>query len=264
MQHKTEHGARRRITLAHATLRSALAEAQRLQLVSINAATLVKVPKPTARADHAARRGSGDDVSEGGRRASPRRAVLASRSRAASGSAKRPACDWEDIDLTTGEVRIRQQLQRVGKRLVLQELKTDEEPAHARAPAGLYRGARAHRTRQLKERLKAGPRWVDTGLVFTTLRPTRQRSARSAPACIRGTCSGRYTRLLEAAKLPRVPLPRSPAQRRQPADCRRRRARRGVDAARSLRAARDGGPLHAPGEADRRQSGARTWMRFFG
>ena len=36
-QHKTEHGARRRITLAHATLRSALGDAQRLQLVTINA-----------------------------------------------------------------------------------------------------------------------------------------------------------------------------------------------------------------------------------
>jgi hypothetical protein len=34
-QHKEEHGARRRITLAHATLRSALTDAQRLQLVTI-------------------------------------------------------------------------------------------------------------------------------------------------------------------------------------------------------------------------------------
>src|SRR4051812_37570290 len=48
--HKTEHGARRRITLAHATLRSALADAMRLQLVSFNAATLVRVPKPVTRA----------------------------------------------------------------------------------------------------------------------------------------------------------------------------------------------------------------------
>ena len=48
-EHKTAHGARRRIPLAHAALRSALADAQRLQLVSINAATLVKVPKPAPR-----------------------------------------------------------------------------------------------------------------------------------------------------------------------------------------------------------------------
>ena len=31
---------------------------------------------------------------------------------------------WNDVDLTSGEVTIRQQLQRVDKRLVLQELKT--------------------------------------------------------------------------------------------------------------------------------------------
>lgn len=37
-------------TLAHATLRSALADALRLQLVSVNAATMVKVPKPAKRA----------------------------------------------------------------------------------------------------------------------------------------------------------------------------------------------------------------------
>jgi site-specific recombinase XerD len=47
--HKTEHGARRRIVLAHAVLRSALAEARRLQLVAVNVAELVKVPKPTPR-----------------------------------------------------------------------------------------------------------------------------------------------------------------------------------------------------------------------
>ena len=46
MQHKDAHGARRRIVLAHAVLRSALSDACRLQLVSINAAELVKVPKP--------------------------------------------------------------------------------------------------------------------------------------------------------------------------------------------------------------------------
>jgi hypothetical protein len=47
--HKSEHGARRRIVLAHAVLRSALADARRLQLVAINAAELVKVPKPAKR-----------------------------------------------------------------------------------------------------------------------------------------------------------------------------------------------------------------------
>jgi len=44
-----EHGARRRITLVHAALRSALSEAKNMQLVSIDAAEVVKVPKPKSR-----------------------------------------------------------------------------------------------------------------------------------------------------------------------------------------------------------------------
>jgi integrase len=33
---------------------------------------------------------------------------------------------------------------------------------------------RAHRTRQLEERLKAGDRWLETGLVFTTYRHCKE------------------------------------------------------------------------------------------
>lgn len=33
---------------------------------------------------------------------------------------------------------------------------------------------KAHRKRQLEERLKAGARWIDTGLVFTTYRITEE------------------------------------------------------------------------------------------
>jgi len=49
LQQKDAHGPRRRIALAHAVLRSAFSEAKRLQLVSLNAAELVKVPKPQSR-----------------------------------------------------------------------------------------------------------------------------------------------------------------------------------------------------------------------
>jgi integrase len=48
-QQKDAHGARRRIELAHSVLRSALSEAQSLQLVKNNAAASVKVPVPKKR-----------------------------------------------------------------------------------------------------------------------------------------------------------------------------------------------------------------------
>ena len=166
--HKTEHGARRRIVLAHAVLRSALAEARRLQLVAINAAELVKVPKPTKRPILPLDSGAVQGVSRRGLPAPVRRALLRSAWRPVSGSAKRPGCAGTDVNLETGELRVRQQLQRVGKQLVLQPLKTEKSRRTLMLPAVCLEQLRKHRQRQLQERLKAGGDWCDTGLVFTT------------------------------------------------------------------------------------------------
>lgn len=64
---------------------------------------------------------------------------------------------WDDVDLETGEVQIRQQLQPVGKQLVLQSLKTENSKRTLVLPAICRAALKAHRTQQLKERLKAGP-----------------------------------------------------------------------------------------------------------
>lgn len=165
-QHKTEHGARRRITLAHAALRSALAEAQRLQLVAINAATLVKVPKPKPRAiapldvEQAA---TFLEVAGKHRLGALFSVALACGLRLGEATGLR----WEDIDLATGELRIRQQLQAVGKQLVAQELKTEKSRRTLALPQVSLSALKAHRTRQLEQRLKAGKDWKDTGYVFT-------------------------------------------------------------------------------------------------
>lgn len=45
---------------------------------------------------------------------------------------------WDDINMETGEVNVRRQLERVEQRFVLKErLKTQRKPPHARTPAGL-------------------------------------------------------------------------------------------------------------------------------
>ena len=66
---------------------------------------------------------------------------------------------------------------------------------------------RAHRTRQLQERLKAGARWVETGLVFTTYRICKEGKGEHLkvgaglhPRNVLRTLHA----LLEQAKLPRV------------------------------------------------------------
>lgn len=166
-QHKTEHGARRRITYAHAVLRSALSEAQRLQLVTINAAELVTVPKP---AHHPVRPFSVDDAARFLTSAKEHRlgalfsVALACGLRLGEATGLR----WDDIDLETGEIRVRQQLQKVGKALVLQPLKTATSRRTLVLPNVCIQALREHRQQQRKERLKAGARWVETGLVFTT------------------------------------------------------------------------------------------------
>lgn len=172
-EQKTEHGARRRVELAHAALRSALSDAQRLQLVAINAAMLVKVPKATKRpitplnVDQAK---TFLAAAEEHRLGALFSVALACGLRLGEAT----GLAWQDVDLETGEVRITQQLQAVGKKLVVQSLKTANSRRLLVLPAVCLTALRAHRTKQLKERLKAGPRWVDTGLVFTTYRTYRE------------------------------------------------------------------------------------------
>ena len=69
------------------------------------------------------------------------------------------------------------------------------------------RALRAHRTRQLAERLKVGPRWVETGLVFTTYRTYRdgRGKGRKVGAALHPRNVLRVLHnLLDAADLPRV------------------------------------------------------------
>lgn len=200
-QHKTEHGARRRITLAHSVLRSALSEARRLQLVTINAAELVKVPKPKTRTiapldvEQAAKF---LEIAGKHRLGALFTVALACGLRLGEATGLR----WEDVDLATGELRVRQQLQRVGKKLVLQGLKTEKSRRTLSLPQVCLTALRAHRTRQLEQRLKAGGDWQDTGFVFTIRRrgAGRQLGTPLHPREVLRTLH----RLLADAGLPRV------------------------------------------------------------
>lgn len=172
-EHRTQHGARRRITLAHAVLRSALAEALRLQLMPANPAALVKVPKPKTRAivpldvDQAKKFLT---VAKTHRLEALFSVALACGLRLGEAT----GLTWDDVDLETGEVRVRQQLQAVKKQLVLQELKTEKSRRTLIVPDVCLVALKEHRTKQLQERLKAGPRWVNSGLVFTTYRVCKE------------------------------------------------------------------------------------------
>ncbi len=116
---------------------------------------------------------------------------------------------WIDLDLERQQLTIRQSLQRVGGKrfgtgpgkLQFVGPKTDRSRRTLRMPDALVRTLRAHRARQLQERLIASSGWKEGGLVFTTLigTPIEPRSA------VRD-----FKRILEKANLPetdsKIPL----------------------------------------------------------
>lgn len=170
--------------------------------MTINAAELVKVPQPKARAlapldvDQAK---AFLKVADGHRLGALFSVALACGLRLGEAT----GLQWSDVDLETGELRIRQQLQVIRKQLVLQELKTEKSRRTLVLPDVCVRGMKDHRKRQLEERLKAGPEWVDSGLVFTTY--ARRGKGRKIGTGLHPRNVVRVLHaLLAAANLPRV------------------------------------------------------------
>jgi integrase len=76
---------------------------------------------------------------------------------------------WKEVDLEMGYLRVSKQLQRFGGETRLVEPKTTRSRRTLALPASIARSLREHRDRQLKERRAAGSNWTETGLVFTTV-----------------------------------------------------------------------------------------------
>ena len=74
----------------------------------------------------------------------------------------------EDIDLDAGLLSVQQTLERAGVEPRFGEPKTARSRRTINMPSTVAAALRRHRTRQLEERLAAGPRWRESGLVFTT------------------------------------------------------------------------------------------------
>lgn len=101
---------------------------------------------------------------------------------------------WEDVDLDRATLRVRAQLQRIDGKLRLTEPKSKRSRRLVSLPAFAVDALREHRVRQLQERLLAGSRWQDHGLVFP--------STIGTPMDARNLVT-QYHRLLEQAGLPR-------------------------------------------------------------
>ncbi|HET9118042.1 MAG TPA: site-specific integrase [Pseudonocardiaceae bacterium] len=79
---------------------------------------------------------------------------------------------WEDVDLAESTITMAMQLQRVAGELRHDETKTDDSTRVVALPGQCVRALRRHRAQQAADRLAAGDRWTDSGLVFTTRKGT--------------------------------------------------------------------------------------------
>lgn len=75
---------------------------------------------------------------------------------------------WEDVDLEGGKLTVRASLQRAGGKLQLMEVKTAGSHRSVRLPRFALAALKAHKTRQIEDRLLAGARWQQSGMVFST------------------------------------------------------------------------------------------------
>jgi len=102
---------------------------------------------------------------------------------------------WSDINLEAGTLTVRHALQRVEGKLILVEPKSLTSHRTVALPALVHEALRAHRIRQLEERLGAGARWHDDprDLVFVSTVGTPLDGI---------TVTRRFQALLKAAGLP--------------------------------------------------------------
>jgi integrase len=102
---------------------------------------------------------------------------------------------WREVDLDRRELRVTQALQGVDHALILVPRKSERSRRVLPLPPFLVDALRAHRVRQIEERLAGGEHYHDSGLVFT--------SRTGAPLDERNV-TRIFQRFLAAAELPLV------------------------------------------------------------
>jgi integrase len=192
LTHKRREGfAAQTVVSIRNLLRAALNQALRWGIVGRNVATLVDVPRierppvSTLSADEARRfleAAKGDRfeaVYTVGLALGLRRGELL-------------GLQWDCVDLDNSRITIVRSLQRIAGKLQLTDTKTPKSRRTVPLPQYAVRALRAHRTRQLEDRLAAGPEWQERGLVFTNI---------SGGPVEPVTLRRRFKRLLKAAGL---------------------------------------------------------------
>jgi integrase len=158
--------AARTVQYMHAVLRRALGQAERWGLVARNVAKLVEArvrrqeiePLSVEQARLLLEAARGDRLE----------ALVTVATSLGLRQAEALGLRWESIDLEAGRLTVRESLQRIDGKLSLVDVKTDKSRRTVTLPRFTVSALKAHRARQLQERLVAGTRWQDRGLVFSS------------------------------------------------------------------------------------------------
>lgn len=102
---------------------------------------------------------------------------------------------WDDVDFEEGVLHVRRSLQRFKGKAVFTEPKSERCRRTLALPGVVVSALKTHRVRQLEERMVAGSKWQESGLVFTSTRGT---------PLDRWNLSREFHLLLESAKLPKI------------------------------------------------------------
>lgn len=185
----------RRVQYIHAVIRAALGQAERWGLVARNVAKLVKPPRvryPEVKPLTTTEARSFLEAVRGDRLEALYAVALALGLR----QGEVLGLSWDDIDLAAGTLAVRHTLQRHNGDYHLLETKTMRSRRTIALAMPLLAAIRAHRSRQLEERLRAGPVWQNDArnLVFTM---------ETGGPLYGGAVTRHFQAILERAGLPR-------------------------------------------------------------
>jgi integrase len=151
----------------HVVLHKALSQAVRWSLIPRDAAEAVKAPRPAPDEIRPLNREQVNALLEGVR-ANRLEALYVLAVTTGMRQGELLGLKWEDVDLNKCVVRIRHTLTRTGSRLRLGEPKTKKSRRTIQLTGRALEALRAHRKRQLEERMVHAGLWEENDLVFAT------------------------------------------------------------------------------------------------
>lgn len=162
------HPSKRQIHFIHAVLRSALANAEREEIVMRNVAKLVQIPAPRYKV------GKGlslpivkDILAEA--KATRLYALYVLAATVGFRRGELLGLRWSDLDLDAATISSRKTIQRINGELVEDDTKTEASDNTIPLPKITRRVLMEHRDRQAKERADAGELWTETDRVFPSI-----------------------------------------------------------------------------------------------